>query len=62
MIFDDHKDVCICCKHSIRQGQKASSNELVWCKESDGIEPWYYKCEKFISRFSHYNNIWKEVF
>lgn len=62
MIFDDHKDICISCSKSIRQNVGLSHNELVWCTEHNNIEPGYYKCEYFNSKFSAYNVIWNEVF
>lgn len=64
MIFDDHKDICITCSNSIRQSININYNEYeyVWCTEHNGIEPAYFKCEYYNSKFSSYNIIWNEVF
>jgi len=61
--FDNHKEICIACKNSIRQPSlHLQRNEIVWCNESSNIEPWYYHCEKFVSKFFEYFHIWEEVF
>ena len=62
MIFDDHKDMCITCSKSLRSSKGLERNEIIWCNEFDVIEPGYYCCEKFISKFSAYNFFWNEVF